>query len=199
MVISRKEFFKEPIVRVNTMRIRFPRMCPVCGSSVTKTVRVSTIPGRTRWLRPYWDPLHGPRARKRLDISLPQVQAFIVPVCEVHHYEDESEWRYRVVCLIVNGIIISALFMAFVTLGSNFWLGRANPFWVYAVLAVFVVAIVLSYLAFRSNPFESAFRIVGFDAALQHIWLQLKNHEYRDAFLNENPMSSELVSWIIRQ
>ncbi len=198
MVISRKEFFKEPIVRVNTKRIRFPRMCPVCGSTVTKTVRVSTIPGKTRWLRPYWDPMYGPRARRRLGISLPQAQTFIVPVCEKHHYGDESEWRYRVVCLIVNGIIISALFMALVTMGSNFWLGRANPFWVYPVLTVFVVAMVLSYLTFRSNPFESAFRIVGFDAALQHIWLQLKNHEYRDAFLNENPMSSELVSWIIR-
>ena len=199
MVSPRKEFFKEPIIRVNTMHIRFPRMCPVCGSIVTKTVRVSTIPGRTRWLRPYWDPMYGPRARRRFGISLPQAQTFLVPICEDHHYGDESEWRYRVVCLIVNGIIISALFIALVTMGGNFWLGRANPFWVYPVLTVFVVAMVLSYLAFRSNPFESAFRIVGFDAALQHIWLQLKNHEYRDAFLNENPMSSELVSWIIRR
>ena len=102
-------------------------------------------------------------------------------------------------CLIINGIVISALFMALVIMGSNFWLGRANPFWVYPILTVFVIVLVLSCFAFRSNPFESAFRIVGFDAALQHIWLQLKNHEYRDAFLNENPMSSELVSWIIKQ
>lgn len=199
MVISRKEFFKEPIVRVNTMRIRFPRMCPVCGSTVTKTVRVSTIPGGTRWLRPYWDPLHGPRARRRFGISLPQAQTLIVPVCEEHHYGDENESRYRLVCIIIDGIIISALFIALLNMASNFWLGRANPFWVYPVLTAFVVAMVLSYLAFRSNPFESAFRIVGFDAALQHIWLRLKNHEYRDAFLNENPMSSELVSWIIRR
>jgi len=199
MVISRKEFFKEPIVRVNTMRIRFTRMCPICGSTVTKTVRVSTNPGRKRWFRPYWDPLHGPRARRRFGISLPQAQTFIVPVCEEHYYGDESESRYRLVCIIVNGLIISALFIALLNMSSNFWLGRANPFWVYPVLSAFVVAMGLSYMAFRSNPFESAFRIVGFDAALQHIWLQLKNHEYRDAFLNENPMSSELVSWIIRR
>jgi len=199
MVSPRKEFFKAPIVRVNTTSIRFPRMCPICGSSVTKTIRVSTIPGRTRWLRPQWDPMYGARARRRFDSSLPQAQTFIVPVCEEHRYGDESRWRYRVVCLIINGILISALFIALLNMGSNFLLGQANAFWIYAVLTVSVVAMVLLLLAFRSNPFESAFRIVGFDAALQHIWLQLKNHEYRDAFLNENPMNSELVSWIIRQ
>jgi len=198
MVSLRKEFFKEPIVRVNATSIRFPRMCPICGSNVSKAIRVSTIPGRKRWLRPQWDPLYGTRARRRFGISLPQAQTFVVPVCEEHHYVDESEWRYRLMYLIIDGILIFALFIALLIMGSNFWLGRANPFWVYTVLTVFVVAMVLSYLAFRSNPFESVFRIVGFDAGLQHVWLQLKNHEYRDAFLNENPLSSELVSWIIR-
>jgi len=143
--------------------------------------------------------MYGARARRRFDSSLPQAQTFIVPVCEEHRYGDESRWRYRVVCLIINGILISALFIALLNMGSNFWLGQANAFWIYAVLTVSVMAMVLLLLAFRSNPFESAFRIVGFDAALQHIWLQLKNHEYRDAFLIENPMNSELVSWIIRQ
>jgi len=199
MVISRKEFFKEPIVRVNTTSVRFPRMCPICGSSVTKTMRVSAIPSQTQWLRPHWDPMFGASVQRRVGSSLQQAQTYIVPVCEEHHYGDESIWRYRMVCIIINGILISALFIALLNISSNFWLGRANAFWVYAVLTVSVVTMVLSCFAFRSNPFESAFRIVGFDAALQHIWLQLKNHEYRDAFLNENPMSSELVSWIIRQ
>jgi len=143
--------------------------------------------------------MYGVRARRRFGNSLPQAQTFIVPVCEEHYYGNDSRWRYRVVCLIINGILIFALFIALLNMGSNFWLGRASAFWVYAVLTASVVAMVLSFLAFRSNPFELAFRIVGFDAALQHIWLQLKNHEYRDAFLNENPTSSELVSWIIRQ
>ena len=91
------------------------------------------------------------------------------------------------------------LFIAFLNMGSNFWLGRVNPFWVYPVLAVFAVAMVLSYLVFKPNQFETAFRIVGFDADLQHVWLKLKNHEYRDVLLNENPMSSEIVSWIVRR
>ena len=199
MVMSRKEFFKEPIVRVNATSVTFPRMCPICGRSVTKTMRVSTIPGRKRWLRPYWDPLHGPSARKRFDVSLPQPQTFIVPVCEEHRYGDESESRYRMVCLIINGLVLAALFIALLNIGSNFWLGRVNPFWVYPVLTAFVAATILSYLAFRPNPFESAFRVVGFDADLQYVWLKLKNHEYRDTLLNENPMSSELVSWIIKQ
>ncbi len=195
----RKEFFKEPIVRVNATNIRFPKMCPVCGSSVTKTIRVSTIPGRKQWLRPYWNPMFSARTRRRTGISLPQAQTFIVPVCEAHHYGDESEWRYRLVCFIIDGILLSTLFIALVNMGSNFWLGRVNPFWVYPVLGVFIIAMVLSYLVFKPNQFESTFRIVGFDADLQHVWLKLKNHEYRDVLLNENPMSSEIVSWIVRQ
>ena len=195
----RKESFKEPIVRVNTTKIRFPKMCPVCGSNVTMAIRVSTIPGRKQWLRPQWDPMFSARARRRAGVSLPQAQTFMVPVCEAHHYGNESEWRYRLLCLIIDGILLSTLFFALVNMGSNFWLGRVNPFWVYLVLGVFVVVMVLSYLTFKSNQFESAFRIVGFDDDLQHVWLKLKNHKYRDALLNENPMSSEIVSWIIRR
>ncbi len=132
-------------------------------------------------------------------MSLSQAQTFIVPVCEDHYYVDKSEWRHRLLCVVVDGILMEMFFFALLIMGSNFWLGRASAFWVYAILTVFVVAMVLSYLTFRLNPFESAFRIVGFDAALQNVWLLLKNHEYRDAFLNENPVSSELVNWIIHR
>ena len=197
MVKPRKEYFKEPIIRVSATRIRYPATCPVCSSNATKTIRISAVPGRKQWNRPAWD--HDWYDRGRSSNSLSQGQTFIVPVCEDHHYVEESESRYHQTCIIIDGIIISVLLIALMIMGSNFWLGRANPFWVYSVLTVFVVAMVLSYFAFRSNPFELAFRIVGFDAALQHIWLQLKNHEYRDAFLKRNPMSSELVSWIIRR
>jgi hypothetical protein len=41
-------------------------------------------------------------------------------------------------------------------------------------------------------------RIVGFDAGLQNIWLDFKNREYRDDFLKENPMTAELVSWVLK-
>jgi len=132
-------------------------------------------------------------------MSLSEAQTFIVPVCEDHYYGDESKCRLRLLCVVADGILMAMFFLAFLIMGSNFWLGRVNPFWVYLVLGVFVVAMALSYLAFKSNQFESAFRIVGFDADLQHVWLKLKNHEYRDALLNENPMSSELVNWIIHR
>ncbi len=194
----RKESFKEPFVRVNTGKIRFPKMCPICGSNVTKAMRISTVPGRKQWLRPEWDPMYW-SGKRRFGMSLSQAQTFIVPVCEDHYYGDRSEWRHRLLCVVVDGILMAMFFLAFLIMGSNFWLGRVNPFWVYLVLGVFVVAMALSYLAFKSNQFESAFRIVGFDADLQHVWLKLKNHEYRDALLNENPMSSELVNWIIHR
>ena len=197
MVSPRKEFFEVPIVRVNTTRIRFPRICPICGSNATKTMRISTIPGRKQWLRPQWDPMFW-SGTQRFGMSLSQAQTFIVPVCEDHYYGDESKCRYRLLCIVADGILMVMSLFALASIGSDFWLGRASAFWVYPVLSFFAVAMALSYFAFKSDPFESCFRIIGFDAGLQHVWLQLKNHEYRDAFLNENPTSSELVSWIIR-
>jgi len=132
-------------------------------------------------------------------LSLSQAQTFIVPVCEDHYYGDESKCRYRLLCVVADGILMAMSFLALASIGSDFWLGRTNASWAYPVLSFFAVAIVLSYFAFKLDPFESGFRIIGFDAGMQHIWLQLKNHEYRDAFLNENPTSSELVNWIVKR
>ncbi len=196
MVKPRKEYFKEPIIRVNTTRIRCPAICPVCGSNATKTMRISAVPGRKQWLRPEWD--HDWSDTRRFGNSLSQGQTFIVPVCEDHYYGDESKCRLRLLCVVADGILMAMSFLAVASIGSDFWLGQTNASWAYPVLSFFAVAIALSYFAFKPDPFESGFRIIGFDAGMQHIWLQLKNHEYRDAFLNENPTSSELVNWIVR-
>ena len=58
--------------------------------------------------------------------------------------------------------------------------------------------IILGYFSFRPNALESAFEIVGFDFDVQYVWLKLKNPDYREKFVQENPMNVELVNWIIK-
>lgn len=124
MVKPRKEYFKEPIIRVSTTRIRCPAICPVCGSNATKTMRISAVPGRKQWLRPEWD--HDWSDTRRFGNSLSQGQMFIVPVCEDHYYGDESKCRLRLLCVVADGILMAMSFLAVASIGSDFWLGQTN-------------------------------------------------------------------------
>ena len=47
----RKEYFDKPVVRVDTLKARFPRICPVCGSPATKIVRMKIASDMGRYLR----------------------------------------------------------------------------------------------------------------------------------------------------
>jgi len=100
--------------------------------------------------------------------------------------------------MLADGFSIVALTFALLTLGSNLWLGKTSDAWVYGVVILAIASFILSIAAFRPKPIESAVRIVGFDAGFQNIWLDFKNRAYRDEFMKENPMTAELVSWILR-
>lgn len=93
---------------------------------------------------------------------------------------------------------MAMLAFALLTLGSNLWQGQTSDAWVYGVMVLAAASFIITITAFRSSPIESAMRIVGFDAGLQNIWLDFKNREYRDDFLKENPMTAELVSWVLK-
>jgi hypothetical protein len=122
----------------------------------------------------------------------------VIPVCEEHAYSDEDYWRYKTLCLIMDGLSMVMLTLALLILGGNMWRGIPSDVWVYAVIALSLVSFILSITAFRPKSIESAVKIVGFDGGLQNIWLDFKNREYRDEFLKENPMTAELVSWVVR-
>ena len=194
----RREVFEKPIVRVTMGKIQFPRICPVCGSRATKALRVTTMPGRKQYLRPSWDPMNIPSVRKRLDMTLGNPMALLVPVCEDHFYSSDDDCRYKLLCLISDGILMAMLAFALMIIGGDLWQGQASSFWVYAVVTLAVASFIITVVAFRPRPIEAAVRIVGFDPGLQNIWLDFANRSYQDAFLNENPIYSELVSWIIR-
>ncbi|MBE0526989.1 MAG: hypothetical protein IH631_08610, partial [Candidatus Thorarchaeota archaeon] len=79
-----------------------------------------------------------------------------------------------------------------------FYRGRPIPFWSMASSAFFAFSMFLTWLAFRPNALQRAVRIVGFDPGLQHILLVFKDKSYRDTVIQDNPMSTELVSWIVK-
>ena len=87
---------------------------------------------------------------------------------------------------------------AMMTIGGNIWAGHPVNQWALLTIMVFVVFMVLTLYAFRPNAFQAAVRIVGFDPSLENVIFEFKNPGYRDAFLKENPMSSELINWVIR-
>ena len=179
-------------------RIRFPKTCPVCGERATRISRVTVLPGRKQYLRPLWDPVYSPSLRRRMGLSLPETRTFMVLVCENHLYSDEDYCRYRMLCVLADGLSMAILAFALLTLGGDLWQGQSTDAWVYPAVALAIASFILSITAFRSKPLESAMRIVGFDAGLQNVWLRFRNRGYCDEFLKENPMTAELVSWVLR-
>jgi len=193
-----KTIFKEPIVRVKASGIIFPKICPVCGESANVKTRMSTIPNKKSYLRPSWDPAFTPSARRRMGISSPPMSTFLIPVCEDHAIYDESDCRYRTLCIICNGLIIAMAVFSLMSVGSDLWLGRGFGMW--GFIAIFLISTVFasSLVAFRARPLEQAVKIIGFDYGAQYIWIAFKDSEYRRRFLEENEMNAELVRWIVR-
>ena len=190
--------FKDPIVRVKVSGMRFPKTCPVCGASATAKTRISTIPNKKTWLRPEWDPAFTPSARRRLGITAPPTSTFLVPVCDDHIISDESDCRYRTLCMISNGLIIAIGLFSLMAVGSDLWLGRGFGLGGFIAIFLLSIAISSSIVAFRSRPLEAAFKIIGFDYGAQYVYIDFKDTNYRQMFLEENEMNAELVSWIVR-
>jgi hypothetical protein len=193
-----KKMFKEPIVRVKVSGMRFPSTCPVCGDTATTKTRISTIPNKKTWLRPEWDPAFLPGARRAMGGTSTPVSTFLVPVCDEHIVSDDSDCRYRTLCMIVNAIIISIAIFSLMGIGSDLWLGRGFGLWGYITILLISITITSSLVAFRARPLEQSFKIIGFDYGAQYVWISFKDSDYRTKFIDENKMHAELVKWIIR-
>ncbi len=193
----KKKYFKTPLVRAEIGRIRFPKMCPVCGSPATTDTLVTVTPGRKQYLSASWDPVYIVPRLRRTFIRSHEMVRFSVPVCDYHNYLDETEWRYKTLCLISDGLCAVATVLAYLVLGGTLWHNEPIPFWVVGMIMMFVVFMALTRLAFRPNPFQRSFGIVGFDAGVQNVLFKFKNKKYRQAFMRENPMIAELINWIV--
>ncbi|MFW9802527.1 MAG: hypothetical protein ACFFFC_07745 [Candidatus Thorarchaeota archaeon] len=193
--MARRETFKDPLVRVRISRVRFPKMCPVCGSETNGVTKVVTTHNNTKFLS------RGAMAhydRKLVGTPVPDIKTFHVYVCEDHDLEDGGIMRLRAASTFYAALAVCMLVFAVMLIGNDLSHGRPLTVWT-ALFFTFVGAtMTLVFVAFRPYGIETAFKIVGFDYDLRHVWLQLENPTYRNAMLQENAMDSELASWIVR-
>jgi hypothetical protein len=89
-------------------------------------------------------------------------------------------------------------FFGLLFIGDAFYRGRPLPFWSVVFSIFFALSLSLTWFAFRPNAIQRAVRIVGFDPGMQNILLVFQNELYREAVIQDNPMTTELVSWIVR-
>lgn len=193
-----KHYFDEPAVRIELARGRFPKICPICGNRGTIITHITVVSERTQYLRRSWDPYYDPMVRRRQGLPNPKTKTLSIYTCDNHYFSDEGHERYKTLCIIVDGFAMVFLFFGLLFVGDSISRGRSVTIWSVAFFAFFVLSMILSWLAFRPNPIERAVRIMGFDAGMQNVILVFQNKTYRDAVIEENPLTSELVSWIAR-
>ncbi len=191
---QRKVHFKEPVVRVETLKARFPKTCPVCGSPATNIVRMRVSTSGTIWDDPEYSPYgrirHGPRT--------PETKLLPVQVCDDHEDPDAGTDRFQTLCIVVDGLLLGFLFFGLLFLGDRISRGQSLTLWPFLSIGLFAIAMGLTKIAFMPNALARAVRIVGFDAGMHHVMIAFKSAAYRDEFMQENQMTAELVSWIMK-
>ena len=195
---SQKYYFDKPAVRVQLSRVRFPKICPVCGAPATILSRITLTERGSRYLNRSWDPYYSPYARIRSQLPDPKHRVLPIYVCEKHHYSDEGADRYQSCCFITDGFAMAFFFFGLLFIGDAFYRGRPLPFWSVVFSIFFALSLSLTWFAFRPNAIQRAVQIVGFDPGMQNILLVFDNELYREAVIQDNPMTTELVSWIVR-
>ena len=189
----RREYFDEPVVRVAALKARFPRTCPVCGSPATKIMRMKIARGTE-----FTDPAYSLSVRRKVGPEHPEMQVLRVQVCEDHANPDAGTDRYQTLCILVDGLLVGFLVFGLLFIGDSFWRGRPMSIWPFLVIGLFGLAMILTKVAFMPNAVAKAVRIVGFDAGMQNVLIAFKSPMYRNEFMQENQMTAELVSWILK-
>lgn len=193
-----KHYFEEPVVRVEVSRVRFPKVCPVCGAPASILSRITLTSGKGQYLNRRWDPYYSPHSRIRKQLPQPEMRVLPIFVCEDHYYTSDGEDRYKSFCFIIDGFAMASFFFGLLFLGDAFSRGLPLPFWSIAFSAFFAASLFLTWFAFRPCSLHRAVRIIGFDPGMQNVLLAFKDKSYRDAIIRDNPMTSELVSWIVK-
>ncbi|MFW9847831.1 MAG: hypothetical protein ACFFF4_01760 [Candidatus Thorarchaeota archaeon] len=194
----RKEVFKDPLIRIPVDRIRFPDICPICGAKGTRPARIAATPGKNRYLRPEWDPSFYPSVRRKYNLTQPETRTLLLHVCDYHYKSDEGDTNYKVFCLVGNGLLAAAFIFSLFSIGGDLWMGMPPDVIPLMIIGVFPLSLLITIFAFRAGPLASSVKIIGFDSGFQNVWLQFKRDDYREAFMEENAMNAELVSWIVR-
>ncbi len=195
----KKHYFKEPVVRVEVSKVRFPKLCPVCGVTASIPSRIILTSGRSKFISGSGRLYRNPHLRGMQKFSQPpEMRNLRIFVCEDHYDTDEGEDRYKSLCFIIDGFTMFLFFFGLLFLGDAFSRGRPLPLWSVAFSVLFAISLFASWIAFRPKALQRAVKIVGFDSSMQNVLLAFENKSYQEAVLQENPMASELISWIIK-
>ncbi len=194
----KRHYFDEPVVRIDLTRGHFPKICPICGERGTKLARITIVSGRKQYLRRSWDPYYDPLVRRRQGPSDPKLKILPIYMCDNHFFSDEGQERYKTLCIIVDGFAMAFLFFGLIFIGDSIARQRSISIWSTIFIVFFAMSMLFSWVAFRPNIIERAVRIIGFDSGMQNVILEFSNKDYRDAVIDANPLTSELVSWIVR-
>ncbi len=190
----RKEYFEEPLVKIDFRKARFPRTCPICGAPATTIVRMNITKAGKIPLRPSLDYL----SPRREGIPQSDLKTLPIQVCENHSDPYAGTERYQSLCIIVDGLLVGFVFFSLMVIGDRISRARVIPFWAFLYIGIFGVALLLTAAAFSPNTLEKHVKIIGFDPGMQNVLLSFKRSDYREQFIDENPMTAELVSWIMR-
>lgn len=195
-----KLYLEEPAVRIELSRVRFPKICPVCGNPASILSRITLASRGHRYLNRAWDPYYTPSlsipARRYLPPT--KLKVLTIFVCDEHYHTDEGHERYKSLCFIVDGFMLAFFVFGLLLLGDSFNRGRSIPFWFLASSSFLGFTLFLTWIAFRPNALQRAVKIVGFDPSMQNILLVFKNKSYQETVIHDNPMTTELVSWIAK-
>jgi hypothetical protein len=199
-----KYYFDKPLVRVSLSRVRFPKICPVCGAPSTTTTRFTVTTRRKQYLRRSWDPYYYTSSflfshtGKKQNPMTPVLSVLQINVCEKHYYSDEGEYRYKILCLVIDGLAMALFAFGLMLIGDAISRTQTISSWAFGFIDFFVLSMIASAIAFRPNKLLKSVQIIGFDSGMQNAVLAFSNEFYRDAFMKENPMNSELVTWVLK-
>jgi hypothetical protein len=196
-VTGDRKYFSEPLVRAKISWINFPKICPVCCSTSTSTTRITTTPPHKQWLRPQWNPSFYASDRRRLRLQTPSSKSFLIYVCEDHHMTDDDNARLRFLAMLLAAVLSGMSIFALIFVGYDISSGRGIHPISTAYFLMLSLSLIFGYFAFRPNILESSVKIIGFDFDVQNVWLQFKNPDYRQRFIQENQTAAELANWII--
>ncbi len=192
-----KRVYREPLVRAQVERLRFPAVCPVCGESATTTALVRLTPGQKSWLRPIDDPGFLPGMRVRLGIQPPETIVFRIPVCEAHQYSDQTYTKLNTVLVCVNGLSLALLIISTIFAVEHHHLYGVLPTWYIEIALLALLSLGGSLFILGRRPLPRALRFIGMDPSHRNVLIAIRDPQYRDRLIAENPGIAELVNWIL--
>jgi hypothetical protein len=135
---------------------------------------------------------------RRQGVQHSEIKILPIQVCEDHSDPYSGTERYQSLCIIVSSLLLTFVVFSLLVIGDRISRARVIPLWPFFYIGLFGFAVLLSVVAFSPNTLEKAVSIVGFDPGMQNILLSFKRSDYREQFMNENQMTAELVTWIMR-